>query len=73
MPTFVHGPHNNETMLVTRGKLAVLLIPLDHFNRAIVGCQALVHCQVAGCRQATPFRVGTCVTWEVQMCSGSVC
>ena len=63
--TFVHGPHNNEAMLVTGGELAVLLIPLDHLNRAIVGWEALVHCQVAGRCQATPFRVCSCTAWEV--------
>ena len=41
-------PHDDETMLVGRGELAVIFVPVHHHDGAVMPFQSLVHRQVAG-------------------------
>ena len=43
----VHHPHNDETLLVTRSQLLVLIVPLNDDHIALVALQVLVHAEIA--------------------------
>ena len=44
---FVQHPDNNQTLFVRRGKLLVLVVPLNDNNVALMALKVLIHRQVA--------------------------
>mmetsp|Transcript_4388 Transcript_4388/g.8108 ORF Transcript_4388/g.8108 Transcript_4388/m.8108 type:complete len:286 (+) Transcript_4388:2857-3714(+) len=62
----VKHPHDDQPVLIRRGKLAVVLVPIHNHHRAVVALQGLVHGQVAAGRRISILGVLCCSRLQLE-------